>query len=141
MKKALYFAVAAVLAISMLAMTACSGGSLSADAQDEKNIIITADKADEDHEITIGTLEVGEGEQVVLSADLEEGALKIELFAEPEDQSIDELPEIDGEPVFWAELANKDNASGTLEAGSYMIKITPTEKATGTATIAAGPAK
>ncbi len=140
MKKLMYFALAAVLAVSMLAMTACSGGSLVAEAESEKSITITTDKATEDQQITTGTLEVGEGEKAVLSADLEAGKIKIELFAAP-DESMEEIPELDGEAVFWAELGTQDSTSGTLNAGGYMIRVTPTEKATGTVKIEAVPAE
>lgn len=140
MKKITYIMIAAVLAFAMIAMTACSGGSLTADASNEKLMTITADKAGTDQEVTIGSLKVEEGEKVTASANLEEGELKIELFAEPEDQSADELPEY-GDPVFTAILGDQDSMSGTFAAGEYMAKITPTEKTTGSAQIAVTPAE
>lgn len=141
MKKITYIMIAAMLVMSMIAMTACSGGSLTADASDEKTMIITADKATEEHQVTVGTLKIDEGEQVTASADLEEGTLKIELFEEAEDQSIDELPDLDGDPVFMGVLGSNDSVSGGLAAGEYMARITPVEKATGSVQITAGPAK
>ena len=141
MKKITYIMIAAMLVMSMIAMTACSGGSLTADASDEKTMIITADKATEEHQVTVGTLKIDEGEQVTASADLEEGELKIELFEQAADQSIDELPELDGEAIVTAILKDNESMTATLPAGDYTARITPNKKTTGTALIIAEPAE
>ena len=140
MKRITYIILAAVLAFAMTAMTACSGGSLTADASNEKLITVTADKAGTDQEVTIGSLSAEEGDTITASAELEEGTLKIELYAVPEDQSADELPDY-GDPVFTAILGDQDSMSGTFKAGDYMARIVPEEKTTGTAQIAVTPAE
>ena len=141
MKKTAYIILTAVLVFTMIVMTACSGGSLTADANNEKMMNITADKATEEHMVTIGSLKVDEGDEVTASADLEEGELKVELFGQAEEQSADELPELDGEAIVTAILKDNESMTATLPAGDYTARITPTKKTTGTALIIAEPAE
>ena len=136
MKKITLIMLTAILAVSMIALAACGGGSLSADASNEKLITITAQNATEDHQITIGSLTVEEGDTVTMTSNLEEGIISVELFGSGE-ASVEELPEMDGEAVFWADLSPGDSASAELTAGTYMLRITPVEKATGTITVEA----
>ena len=141
MKKIVYFMLAAALAMSMLVMTACSGGVFSADASNEKLMVLTAENANEDQEITIGSLEVAEGDQITVTPNLEKGRVMVELIQAPEDQSMDELPDFDGEATLKGEIVAGGGMSGTVDPGSYYVRATVLEKANGTIEIKAEPAE
>ncbi len=133
--------IVAVLALAMLAMGACSRVTLAVTDSTEKSMSIEANRSDPGDFMMGGGLEVAEGEQVVMSGNMEKGELRIELYGVPEEQSADELPDIEGgEPVMTFNANGTSSISGTLEAGSYMIKVTTAEKATGTVQIDVTPA-
>ena len=88
----------------------------------------------------VGTLEVDEGEQIVISPSLKNGSIRLEFIGVPEEQSIDVLPDVDGEAVMTADVSGSDGSSDIVPAGSYMLKASCLEKATGTVTIEVKPA-
>ena len=135
MKKRSILTVILALAISVLALTACGKSEFSGNWEGEKKMTITAENASQNDYFMSGTLTVADGEQVVISANLTKGSVRVELIGVPEGQSIDSVPEMDGEPIMKADLKNKDGASGTVPAGDYMVKATCLEKATGTVLI------
>ena len=137
-----FFLLAAVLAVAMLVMSACGGISLSIDSTSEKSMTINANKSDPGDYVISGSLEVAEGEQVTLAANLEKGELKVELYGVPEEQSADELPDIEGEePVTMFNASGTNSMKVEMTEGSYMVKVTTTEKATGTVQIDVTAAK
>jgi hypothetical protein len=137
MKKKALFMITVFMILAMMMLTACSG-TFSIDCSDAKNVHVEADKAAANDWAMSGSLDVEEGETVTMSADLEKGEIKIELFGTAGEQSIDEIPEEpDGEPVMTFMANDTDSMSGTVNAGSYMIKATVTQKATGTVNITA----
>ena len=140
MKKRSYFIFAVLMILAMMALTAC-GGTLSIDCSNEKAVHVEAENADKDDWVVTGSLTVEEGETISFTANMEKGEIRFELFGTAEEQSIDELPE---EPTGEADTSfvasGTDSMSVTnVAAGSYMIKATVTEKATGTVDITAGP--
>lgn len=104
-----------------------------------KRMVITAQKADEGSFLTTGSLEVAEGEQITLSADLKKGTVRVEILPVEEEQSIDQLPELDGEPVLKADLHLTDAASAEMLPGNYLLRATCLETATGTVTVEVTP--
>ena len=86
-----------------------------------------------------GSLTAEEGDQISVSAGLEEGTVRIELYQMPEEQSAEELPELSGEPVMTADLSKADVQAGTVAPGTYMVKAIVLEKATGTVDIEVKP--
>jgi len=88
----------------------------------------------------LGSLEVDEGEQIVITSELTKGSIRVEIIGTPAEQSIDEVPDMNGEPIITADLKNTDGTSSTVPAGSYMLKATCLEKATGTVLIEVVPA-
>ena len=132
----------AFLVVAIMVMSACGTSEFSVDCSDEKAAHVNADNAQKDAWVVTGSLSVEEGEQLVLTSNLEKGEVKIELFGVSEEQSIDELPETpEGEPVVMFMAKGTDSMSGGVAAGSYLIKATVTEKATGTVDITASAAK
>ena len=142
MKRYLKIAAIVVLALSAVAMmTACGSGDLSVNADDPKNIVITAENADTDMDVMSGSLDVAEGEQLVVEPALENGALDIDLIRMAEDQSAEEVPDIDEDFDPSCSFTASGDETQTLDVakGSYYIKITVSEKADGTVTLKAQP--
>ena len=142
MKKIAYALLVAVVAMSMMVLCACGGSSLGITGNNEKSMTIEAKNAAEGDFVLTGSLEVTEGEQVVIASSLEKGELKIELYATPAEQSAEELPDVDGsEPVVMSNASGTETVSATVPEGSYMVKVTSAEKATGTVQIDVTPAE
>ena len=131
MKRINYPAVIAVLTMTILTLTACGKSVFSLTENTGKLMTITAENADQDAFFMAGSLEVGDGEGIVIASDLTKGSVRVELMRASEDQSIDKLPETDGEPTITMNLRSTDGASGTVSAGGYLLKATCLEKATG----------
>ena len=64
----------------------------------------------------------------------------VEIVGTPAEQSIDELPDTNAEAVLTAKLHDNEGASGTLPAGSYLLRATCLARATGTVVIEVEPA-
>ena len=141
MKKIVYLALAAVLAMSMLAMSGCSKSEFGVTENTEKAMTIEAKKASVDSMFMVGTLEVAEGDQIVVTSDLENGRVKIEIIPGADDQSVDELPDMDVEAVMTGEIVAGGGMSGTMDPGSYYVKATVLEKADGTIRLDVIPAE
>ncbi len=97
---------------------------------------ITAENATKDAFFLVGSLEVDDGEQIVITANLEKGQVRVEIIEAPEDQSIDTLPDMNVEPTITANVSNTEETSGTVPPGIYLLKATCLEKATGTVQVA-----
>lgn len=140
MKKNNTLAVILVLALLTLTLTACGTSEFGVTENTEKRMTITAEKADKDAFFMTGSLEVADGEQIVITSHLTKGSVRVEIIGASEEQSIDELPEMDGEAIITANVSTTEGASGTVPAGSYMLKATCLETATGTVQIEVKPA-
>lgn len=140
MKKIISIITIAVLAVSMLAMTSCGKHEFSGQLDDEKNMTITAVKADDGDYFVTGTLEVDEGEQITIDTNLESGEITLEFLGSEGEGSIDELPDMDGEATYTAFLSGTNSQTVSFGAGSFMLKPTVTKQATGTVTITVQPA-
>ena len=133
-------AIALLLAILLLsALTACGRSEFGPSENTGKKMTITAENAARDAFFMSGSLEVAEGEQIVITSDLAKGSIRVEIVEVSEEQSIDKLPDLDGEAILTAELDSTEGASGTVPAGWYMVKATCLEKATGTVRIEVKP--
>ena len=139
MKRIISFALIAVLAV--LTLTACGKSEFTVTENYEKYMRITAKKANKDDYFMVGSLEVDEGEQIKITSDLTKGSIRVELVKAPEDQSIEEYPDMDNEATITANLHATDGAAGTVSAGTYLLRATCLEKATGTVYIEVTPAE
>ena len=136
---------ALVLAAAMtLVLASCGKSEFAVTELTEKKMVIDAQRAGKDDFFLSGGLEVEEGEMISATADLSEGTVKVELFLETEDQSIDEMPDVSEmteEAVMTGNMQRQDAMSGTVTPGTYMVQATVLEKATGTVVIEVVPAE
>ena len=100
---------------------------------------ITAQNADKDAFFMVGSLDVADGEQIDISANLTKGSVRVEIVRSSDSQGIDGIPEMDGAAIISADLVRTDGASGTVPAGTYLLRAACLEKATGTIQIDVTP--
>ena len=128
------------LLLAALLLTACGKSEFGMAENTAKRMTIAADNADKKDFFMVGSLEVEDGEQIVVTSNLKKGSIRVELIGTPAEQSIDQLPEMNGEATLTAELTGTDGVSGTVPAGSYLLRATCLEKASGTVEIEVQPA-
>ena len=133
-------AIVLVLILSMLAFAACSTSEFSLEGSDEKKMTVSAKNGEKDSVAAVGGLVVGEGEMVVVTADLTEGSIRVEVM-EAEETGEEEAPDLSGEVIFTANLESTDSSSAEMNAGEYMVRATCLKQATGTVTIEVVPAE
>ena len=140
MKRNNMLTVFAILAVVMLTLTSCGRSVFKADVNSDKLITITAENADKGDYVMTGSLAVTDGEQIEITSNLSKGMIRVEVVRAPENQNIEKIPEIKDEAIITADVSNTDRASGTVPAGSYMVKAACIEKAVGTVLIEVKPA-
>ena len=126
--------------ILMLTLTACGKSEFGVTENTGKKMTVTAQNADKDAFFMVGSLDVAEGEQIVITSKLTKGSVRVEIVAASEEQSIDKLPDMNGEAIVPADLESGDSVSGTVATGSYYLRAACLEKATGTILIEVKPA-
>ena len=84
---------------------------------------------------TTGSLVFEEGEQLSIEPNLESGEMTIEFISAEGMDNPDELPELDGEAQYTAFISGTNAQKVSMPSGSYMIKVTVTDKATGSVAI------
>ena len=92
----------------------------------------------------VGSLEVEEGEEISITGELDKGAVTVEIVAAPAEEHKEDEPDLNAEAILTANLDSSsegtDTISGTMDAGSYMVRATCEEKATGTIMVEVKPA-
>ena len=126
--------------ILMLTLTACGKSEFGVSENTGKQMTVTAQNADKDALFMVGSLDVADGEQIVITSKLTKGSVRVEIVAASEKQSIDKLPDMNGEAIITADLESGESVSGTVAAGSYLLRATCLKKATGTIQIEVKPA-
>ena len=139
MKRMTSFTMIIALVLSMLVLTACGKSEFGLSENTEKKMTITAENADKDALFMVGSLEVADGEQIAITSNLTKGSVRVEIIGTPEEQSIDQIPDMNAEATLTADLKSTDSVSGTVAAGTYMLKATCLEKATGTVLVEVTP--
>ena len=139
MKRMTSFTMIIALVLSMLVLTACGKSEFGVSENTEKKMTITAENADKDAFFMVGSLEVADGEQIAITSSLTKGSVRVEIVGTSEEQSIDQIPDMNAEATLTADLKSTDSVSGTVEAGTYMLKATCLEKATGTVLVEVTP--
>ena len=139
MKRMTSFTMIIALVLSMLVLTACGKSEFGLSENTEKKMTITAENADKDAFFMVGSLEVADGEQIAITSNLTKGSVRVEIVGTPEEQSIDQIPDMNAEATLAADLKSTDSVSGTVAAGTYMLKATCLEKATGTVLVEVSP--
>ena len=135
MKRNKALSLIALLALMTLLLAACGKSEFRLTENTEKRMIITAENADKDAFFMVGSLVVADGERISISSNLKKGLIRVEIVEVPAEQSIEKLPETDSEPIIMALLENTESSSGGVRAGTYMLRATCVEKATGTVRI------
>ena len=120
-----------VLVLAALCLAGCGKSEFGMSENTEKRMTVTAENAEEGAFFMVGSLEVAEGEQVSITANLSKGSVRVELIGAPT-EGIEEVPDLNAEAILTADLKGTDSSAGTLEAGSYLLKATCLEQATGT---------
>ena len=139
MKRMTSFTMIIALVLSMLVLMACGKSEFGLSENTEKKMTITAENADKDALFMVGSLEVADGEQIAITSNLTKGSVRVEIVGTPEEQSIDQIPDMNAEATLTADLKSTDSVSGTVETGTYMLKATCLEKATGTVLVEVTP--
>ena len=139
MKRMTSFTMIIALVLSMLVLTACGKSEFGLSENTEKKMTITAENADKDAFFMVGSLEVADGEQIAITSNLTKGSVRVEIIGMPAEQSIDQIPDLNVEPTITSNLKSTDSVSGTVAAGTYMLKATCLEKATGTVLVEVSP--
>ena len=139
MKRMTSFTMIIALVLSMLVLTACGKSEFGLSENTEKKMTITAENADKDSFFMVGSLEVADGEQIAITSNLTKGSVRVEIIGMPAEQSIDQIPDLNVEPTITSNLKSTDSVSGTVAAGTYMLKATCLEKATGTVLVEVSP--
>ena len=139
MKRMTSFTMIIALVLSMLVLTACGKSEFGVSENTEKKMTITAENADKDSFFMVGSLEVADGEQIAITSNLTKGSVRVEIIGMPAEQSIDQIPDLNVEPTITSNLKSTDSVSGTVAAGTYMLKATCLEKATGTVLVEVTP--
>ena len=122
----------AALALSAVMLAGCGKSEFGVVDNTQKKMVISAENADKDDMIMTGGLEVEEGETVTVTSELTKGEVCVELFIQPEEQSIEEVPELEGDPILMANLKPGESAFAEMQAGSYLVRATCLEKTSGT---------
>ena len=128
--------IAVILAAMMLA--SCGKSEFGVTENTEKVMVITAINAEKDAFFMVGSLEVEEGDEISIAADLTKGSVRVELVGAPE-ETIENMPDLSGEAAITANLQRTDGASGTVKPGSYLLRATCLETASGTVEILVRP--
>ncbi len=135
MKKLLSVFAVIVLAASMLAMVSCGKSELSGETIDEKSMTVTASKAAAGDYFVTGSLVFEEGEQLSIEPNLESGEMTVEFINGEGMDDPDELPDVDGDAQYTAFISGTNAQTVSIPSGTYMVKVTVTEKATGNVAI------
>lgn len=139
MKRRSRSALIIALSVFMLIVSACGKSEFGATEITEKSMVISARNAGKDSYFMSGSIQAEEGDKITAAADLSKGEVKVEIYMETGEQSMDKLPELEDEPTLTGILHLTDSMSGTVPAGTYMVKATCLEKATGTVVIEVEP--
>ena len=135
-KKKVSVLMAALFTMGMLTATACGmlKDEFRCTENTEKAMAFEAVNASKGGMVMIGTLEVADGEELEITPDLNKGMMKLEFIPEDEEQSIDKLPNLDKDALITAEVSGTGMQTYGIPSGSYMVRVTVTEKAKGTVT-------
>ena len=134
-----FFPLILALVLASVTLTACGRSEFTVIVDNEKRMLVSARNAEKDKSFEIGTLEVADGEQVAISADLSRGSLRVEILKAPE-ETRQTTADAAGEVILSADLHTTEGAAGTMPAGSYILRATCLEKASGTVLVEVKPA-
>lgn len=132
--------IASVMLLSVMACGRTEKSEFTAFQVGEKILLVSAENAEKGVFLTTDPIRIEKGELVDISADLEGGEIRIEMIRVPEGLDTGNTADSgEGETVITVNLHKTDRTSGTVTEGTYIVKATCLEKATGQIRIGAGP--
>ena len=135
------YAAAAIMTLAMV-LAGCGNigkPSIVMDIPDEKTAAFEFNNAKKDDFVQAGSIRVEEGEGIEVVSDLNDGGkVLIGFIAVPENQSIDELPDM-STTKYEMMISEKATQGGTFEPGEYDLKVTVLGKSTGSVTLHVKP--
>ena len=123
------------LVVSMAMMTSCGKEEFGVTDNSEKSMTINAQNAGKDLFFLSGSLELEEGQKIEITSALEKGTVELGFVSSEGMDNIDELPDTEAEPMITAIVTGEEVQTYGMTPGSYLVKATVLEKATGTITI------
>ena len=137
MKKKTVWIIACIAALAV-AFAGCGKSNFGVVVNEDLNVEITAENADEGMIGATGTFTVGEGDDVKIEPNFEEGKVLVEFY--PMEASDDANADAEdfapkGKPEFDVEVSGTEPIECGFAAGDYMVNATVLEKANGTAVI------
>lgn len=131
--------VLAVLLLAVVALTACAKSEFGPIETGEKRMVINAENADKDSAFTLSTLEVAEGEEVVITGALEKGMIRVEVFPAEAGEDAADATFSEDSVVLTADIKANEQAAAEFSPGSYLLRVTCLEKASGLVYVEAKP--
>ena len=135
------YAAAVIMTLAMV-LAGCGNigkPSIVMDIPDEKTAAFEFNNAKKDDFVQAGSIRVEEGEGIEVVSDLNDGGkVLIGFIAVPENQSIDELPDM-STTKYEMMISEKATQGGTFEPGEYDLKVTVLGKSTGSVTLHVKP--
>ncbi len=140
-KKRIPILMAVLFALSALFMSSCGQARVPLACTDSapKSMFFEADNAAKGGMVMTGSLDVAEGELLEVIPALTRGMLKLEFIVSTGMDDIGHLPEINKEAILAAEISGTEPQTYEIPAGSYLVRVTVTEKAKGTVEVKAKP--
>ena len=137
MKKKTVLVIACIVTLVM-GFAGCGSSNFGIVVNKDLNVEITAENADKDMTGATGTFTVGEGDDVHIEPNFEEGKVLVEFY--PVDAADDVNADAEdftpkGKPEFDVEVSGTEPIECGFAAGDYMVNATVLEKANGTAVI------
>ena len=137
MKKKTVLIIACIV-MFVMGFAGCGTSNFGIVVNEDFNIEITAENADKDMTGATGTFTVGEGDDVQIEPNFEEGRVLVEFYpVEASDDVNADSGEFvpKGKPEFDVEVSGTEPIGCGFAAGDYMVNATVLEKANGTAVI------
>ena len=128
--------VKAIAALSLIAgLAGCSTGEMKIDSSNAKQTKIEATNASSDN-IGTGTIDIAEGEEILINAEVEKGELQISFFNTEQTGDISDLDNLisdDADPSATFNCTSVQHF--TSEPGTYFYTVRVLKRFTGTVTI------
>ena len=132
MKKYFTLIVVTVFAMAMF-MTSCQSSDFGIVNNDDNSLSITSENAGDDMSSTSGNLEVTDEDEIVVTPALESGEITIEFLDASGLDDPEEVPDVDSlEAMATVTVSGNEETVVGVKAGSYLVRATGGDKATGT---------
>ena len=135
MKKWALFLITLSLMITLSVLSACGKSEFKCTDNTEKTMTIVAENADKDDYFMTGSLEVSEGDKLVIHSDLEKGEVNLGFISSAGMDDIEKFPDVNTDSQITSNVSGTETQEYEISPGVYLLKATVIEKATGTVRI------